>query len=340
MTIRSRRPKTSTHKRPGSKGWATLETPVPGDVLSALTELGVAIDRVIEDEATGHCPAHRELTGKADRHPSWSCNTSTGEHNCFSCGFSGSFVHLVCYVLRLRRDEAVAWVRARGSIEWVRRRLTSGEKRADKRPELTEAALALFTPPPESALRTRALSAEACEHYGVLWDPDRRMWITPIRDPYSGELWGWQEKNERWFRNLPAQAVRKSQTLFGLQQFYGGTAVLVESPLDTARIYTAGTSGGLSSYGAKVSSTQMELIIDVADRLILALDNPFVDRDGCRVAIHIIENYADRIPIRLFNYVDRSKDPGEMEDNAIEEALHTALPSISALRMLKGLYAH
>lgn len=323
---------------PVSRGWkavdAALSSPVPGDVSSALEALGVEVSHLAGDEVLGHCPGHLENTGKEDRNPSWSCNIDTGAHNCFGCEFGGSFVSLVSYVLEVPRDQAVVWIRSKGSIESVRRRLSRREQ-AEKRPEINEAALALMVPPPRWALESRLLATRSCAHYGVLWDSEREMWITPIRDPATGRLLGYQEKNERWFRNKPRD-VRKARTLFGWQQFTGGLAILVESPLDAVRLHTAGVEGGLSPYGAKVSGVQMELIVSRADHLVLALDD---DRDGRAMSAKLLDEYGHRIHTRLFKYPSGSgepiKDPGEMSRSQIHTALQAAVPALRARRLLR-----
>jgi DNA primase len=77
--------------------------------------------------------------------------------------------------------------------------------------------------------------------------------ILPVRDPDNGKLWGWQEKGKRYFRNVP-EGVRKGHTLFGIREFPADSpAVLVESPLDVARLYTVGYRNAVSSFGAGVT---------------------------------------------------------------------------------------
>lgn len=312
------------------RGWGILETPVPGDVMSCLNELGVEIHRVIGEEAQGKCPAHKARTGKDDRHPSWSVNVEEGFHNCFSCGFRGPFVTLVEWMLGSNREVAVEWTRERGGIERARRKLENRKDglqilASDTTTQINEASLALYVDPPAEALAQRNLSLESVRHYGILWDAEKERWITPVRDPDTGRIWGWQEKNARFFRNFPKD-LRKSKTLFGIHQFpVGQPGVLVESPLDVPRLFTAGVVGGLSSYGAGVSNEQMELIIDVTDELIVALDN---DRDGERYSKAIKDVYAGRLLLKFIDYRDLEiKDVGEATDEQIHTCLDGAISS-------------
>ena len=79
--------------------------------------------------------------------------------------------------------------------------------------------------------------------------------------------------------NYP-KAVTKSKTLFGVNELIGDQVVLVESPLDVVRLASVGIYAA-ASYGAMVSKAQIQVLIDVADRIVLALDN---DEEGERQA--------------------------------------------------------
>lgn len=304
------------HAKKQGLGKGSAGNPVPGNIPRVLDELGIEY-RERGNECQGLCPA----PDHDDSSPSWSVNTDTGQHNCFSCGFKGTFVHLVVSVTGLGWSDAALYVRQRGGIEKVRAYLESKPKPvvAPRR----EAELAKFEYPPLSALSSRLLSLDACMELGVLWDVEREMWITPIRDPKTNKLWGWQEKNARLFRNFPPD-VSKSKTLFGLDAFRRDNAtcaVLVESPLDVVRLRSVGISGGLSSYGVQISKVQLGILLDVANETILALDN---DRAGMDKAIQLRREFR-QLPTRLFNYGDSdAKDIGELGATAIQDGIRTA----------------
>lgn len=139
---------------------------------------------------------------------------------------------------------------------------------------------------------------------------------------------GWQEKNDRWFRNRP-NTVPKSTTLFGIDVFPGGRAILVESPLDAVRLYEAGISGGLASFGVQVSDKQMGLLRDRAELTIVALDN---DSKGRRLSEDIRNTYAQRMRIRYFNYeaAPDAKDIGDMTDEQIRYGVDNSYSAILA----------
>lgn len=308
--------------------------PVPGDVMSCLDELGVEVLRVKGEEAEARCPAHLKRTGKEDRHPSFSVNLDEGYFGCFSCGFKGRFVHLVEEMLGVDDATAAAWVRERGGIERVRKVLSRREgglliDPRDTTQNINEASLSLYTEVPEEEAEKRGISVEALTARGVLWDPETKRWITPIREPYTNTLLGWQEKNKKVFLNQPAE-VQKGLTLFGFNEAqHERTKVLVESPLDVCRAVDAGYENFVASYGVHVSNEQMDLILETTDVLIVGLDNPAIDRDA-RIANRNMKTlYAKRIILRFMDYSHtEAKDPGEMDDAELHKAVGNAVSSI------------
>jgi hypothetical protein len=47
---------------------------------------------------------HHIRTGRADNSPSWWINTETGMHICFSCGYKGNLLQLVCDINEFYTD--------------------------------------------------------------------------------------------------------------------------------------------------------------------------------------------------------------------------------------------
>lgn len=314
------------HYEVGKKGWRSREEPVPGNPQACLEELGVQVDYVKDDEIYARCPKHWENLGKQDKGGHWSVNVNTGDHNCFACGFRGPFVLVVEEMLNCDRDDAVSWVKERGSIERARM-ILSGEYITDlNEPEkITEADLALMIQPPDWACEERVIDPDIAAEYGVLWDPEHDYWIIPIRDPWTGELWGWQEKGHKHFYNFP-EHMQKSKTLFGIHQCEpGDTIFLVESPLDVLVLASLGYKA-VATFGAQISQVQMEILAEFTTRLVIALDN---DEEGENSARGLQKWWSNQFRLRYFNYGRlRAKDPGEMDDDEIHEAIRTAVSGV------------
>lgn len=317
-------------RRTSGTNWDAVGSPVPGNVTACLDTLGLDY-KILGDEIHMPCPMHEERTGKKDQHPSFSINSDEGYFNCFSCGYRGAFWVLVRDVQKSTEAEAKNWVRRRGGAERVRKYLEKRKERpaqVDTTKQINEASLALYVTPPRRECEERLFLPEDAEACGVLWDREREMWIIPVRDPDTGLLWGWQEKNARYFRNRPP-GVAKSKTLFGLHTYEEDLAILVESPLDVARLHAAGFTAGLASFGAGVSDAQMSLIRDHFDTLIVALDN---DTAGIETCARLRKEWSRRgLTLKFLDYSGTSaKDPGDMTDDELVAAVDGAYSSVVA----------
>jgi DNA primase len=188
--------------------------------------------------------------------------------------------------------------------------------------DITEANLAAYVAPPVELLHSRGITPAAAELYGILYDSRKECWILPIRD-LSGKLLGWQEKGAkgRYFRNYPA-GIQKSHSLFGYQQYTGGTMVVVESPLDVARMASVGLLGGVSTYGTAVSKDQMSAIKG-AERVIVAMDN---DEAGRQAAQDFLKKSVDMwFECWFFDYASSGiKDVGGMSKAEIVYGIENA----------------
>lgn len=103
-------------------------------------------------------------------------------------------------------------------------------------------------------------------------------------------------------------------TLFGLYEMRQFNRVaLVESPLDAVRLYGLGIPA-VSSFGAWVSPTQVELLSRNFTSVVMMLDN---DKAGKESTIHTAEALRRRGTIAIpFSYRGlKSKDPGDVEDD-------------------------
>lgn len=245
--------------------------------------------------------------------------------NCFSCGYRGSVYSLIVDLRGVTFEEAKT-LTIRPDIRTTVARIPEAYIKPHKAEPISESRLGRFTIPPRWARNRRKVSKEACELYGVRWDLQSDQWIIPIREPYTNNLMGWQEKAEttRVFRNFPT-GVKKSRTLFGYDVFPGGLMVVVESPLDAVRLHSEGITGAVASYGARISRAQIHLM-SAADEVVFALDNPFVDDAGKKASIELLtETKGVLKAVRFFDYSDvDAKDPGDMTHDEIERGIQRA----------------
>lgn len=298
------------------------------------------------DNSQALCPMHERITGDPDHNPSWFIHMETGQHICFSCGYKGNLVQLVCdikefYLANLAGsfvyDYAAGnnWLASAAdvSIEELKEALKKVPQYITPPPKplpMSEARLAIYVEPPQHALDSRQISQESAMAYGVLWNKNTETWILPIREADTNRLMGWQEKGtlDRTFSNRPV-GVQKSKTLFGQANMHEDYVVVVESPLDCLRIHSAGVPSVVATFGAIVSEDQAKLLRYPA-KIIAAFDNPNMDAAG-KKASDQLRAYARKYGLNLFyfNYgTSGKKDPGDMTDEEIRWGIDNARPAI------------
>jgi hypothetical protein len=303
-----------------------MDTATGDQLVAVLERLGVAITTVGDTEVGGRCPVHHLVVGKEDRSPSWSMNLHSGLWICYSCGAKGNLSQLV---LQLTDDSDEAMLVNEYIISSGLERLKAGtSKPVENLPSVDLSSFRKFVSVPEQLLEYRRIDPEVAQRFGIRWDPQPRHWIIPIVSP-SGDLWGWQAKGKNYFRNVPT-GVPKSRTLFGIERFKAQVAVLVESPLDVVRLASLrpGTlTHGLGTFGAHVSTCQLNLLSRWADTIVIALDN---DEAGICAAERVARDCPrPRGGINFLRYEHtNAKDIGDMTNDELEEALTgaSALP--------------
>ena len=294
---------------------------VPLDIPQAVADLGMRIGRVTYKEVWTLCPYHERIHGRPDRKiGSFSINLETGANKCFGCGGGGIFADVVEERLNLEHQEALLWIMKRDV-----RLVTPDDlpRKIEPQIEISEAAMYAFDMPPVEEQEARGITEEACMAYGIRWSTKEHGWVLPIRDPDTNQLLGWQTKTKNSVLNYPT-GVAKRNTLFGLDAVTTDDIVLVESPLDAAKIWCAGYDA-VASYGAAVSDDQRLLLVRKSNRLVLALDD---DEAGRRTTQNLLELLEPRMIVSVFRYPGRQvKDPGDMTYEEIETAIETAIPS-------------
>lgn len=321
------------------------------DIESVLDALEIDYS-VRGNEANALCPMHKSRTGKDDNSPSWWLNLESGQHICFSCHYKGNLLHLIADVKQfylpswgdiVDHDIAAAHGWLATITEVSPERLAAEFKKIPSRveqytplPDMSEARLAVFGPPPTDKLEERKLSWESAAAYEIMWDASREAWVLPFRDPTNGKLLGWQEKGtkDRTFLNRPP-GLPRSKTLFGFPQLREDVVYLVESPLDAARLYSAGFPGAVAICGSTMNEEQVKLVRG-AERIVAAFDNPKIDKAG-KGASDQLRSFALKYGLNLsyFNYGDTGKkDPGDMTDEEIAWGI------ANAQSFLKGEFAY
>lgn len=289
----------------------------PDDVLQALDDLKVPYE-VKGGEAQTFCPYHEEHLGRIDQSiGSFSINLETGLNACWSCGGKGNFAKLVETAKGWRTEDVQTWLVSRGAhVSKPRPKKVAVQKTSTGYGTVTEGSLALFVDPPQQELAERRITREAAARYAVRWDDKQDAWVLPIRDP-DGVLMGYQHKSARRVRNYPAGAVKVGESLFGwFEHDVDSPLIVVESPLDVVRLYSAGQNA-VATFGASVSREQQDLLGWHAPLIVLGMDNDDAGQQANQKLALWLRGRGPGSPNpRLLNYKGMNvKDPGDMTDD-------------------------
>jgi DNA primase len=288
------------------------------DLAEVLQELGVDVRRSNGREISGCCPVHEKRTGRADNSPSWSMNSESGLWICHSCGARGTLAGLVSELTG--NPDSVAAVNQL-LIETGINRLMSPAK-VEYEPDVDWLTYSRFERVPVKELLARNLDPDVALVHGIKWNTLKKAWVIPIVSPL-GDLLGWQEKGYNWFNNYPA-GIKKSRTLFGIERFQSRTAVLVESPLDVVR-FASSFEGmqALATFGAFVSKEQVDLLVNSADRVIIAMDHDKAGTESAQRLFKELPRFKGGIYWLHYKHT-KAKDIGDMTDDEINEAVVNA----------------
>lgn len=286
------------------------------DITDLLVNIGIEVVKAGQ-EIKARCPVHVKRTGKEDNNPSFYINAESGLWLCYSCGARGNLGHLIAEMTGADAESPEVLMML---MEHNVNQLTM--PKWEKIPDIDNNMYFHYTDVPSKYLKSRDITQEAARSHGIRWNPDKHSWIIPVIDPEGGLL-GWQEKSKDFVRNHP-KGIKMRHTLFGIEKFQSSTAILVESPLDVVR-FASSFDGAqcLASFGATITSEQIRLLFDVADKVIIALDN---DKAGIGSAKQIFKS----MPLARngtywlqYKHTD-AKDIGEMTDRDIELAVTNA----------------
>lgn len=282
------------------------------DVVQVLESIGVDIHNVGDREVSAFCPVHEKYLGRPNTNtPAFSMSLQTGAWICYSCGASGSLPSLVEEVTGDSATDLAKLIRRETNKKAVEARLFKSEEAPVQEVVADEFTYKALPAVPAKLLALRRLDPEVAHDYGVRWNPDRKVWVLPVRQ-HDGQLLGWQERNRGYFCNVPkGMRTHQSGALFGWDQVRDHTmATVVESPLDVVRLAGVGVPNPVSTFGANASPEQLERLRGFR-RVVIAYDNDAPGRNG---AVRIATFLGPKA--RWFDYAgDPFKDPGDYEDD-------------------------
>jgi len=289
------------------------------NLTATLEQAGIVPARETAKEIFAHCPN----PDHDDKHPSWSINKTTGLHSCFSCHYRGTLTQLLVDLTGSAPEDLETTLHQQAFL----RTMTEVRERPEEviTPEITEWMLEhQLGDVPQRLLEVRHLRRAAIDRYQVRWEADTRRWVLPIRNDL-GALLGVQYRQKGIVTTQPT-GMEKSKGLFGYQQALPyDYAVLVESPLDSVRLFGLGIPS-VSSLGAWVSKDQVRMMARAFAYVVLALDDDEAGHSAADIAVPMFRRQG--CATMSWNYANltdedgkKAKDVGDVaDDDALLEA--------------------
>jgi hypothetical protein len=193
---------------------------------------------------------------------------------------------------------------------------------------------------PRSARVKRGISRAVCEEYDLRVLREERAWAYPILASDNGRLLGWQEKRTGYSRNVPP-GVAVNHAVFGLTEarqvsLWEDYLLVLESPLDAARMVTFGFKGSMALFGSNPTLHQVNAIWDVAAGrpVVLLLDDDPAGSKGVDRFVDWSAGHRSRLYVaRLRGY--GGGDPARLTRREVKEVIEWALQAPSILTRMK-----
>jgi DNA primase len=242
------------------------------------------------DEITCSCPFPENHT-RGDKRPSFGISVSKGAYNCFSCGESGSLVTLAQKVLGMTRLEAMNAVYHDLTTEEALR-MMGGERYVPSRVSPMEFDISKWSRNRHEYWRARGFNEETIGKWQLGYDPSENRVVVPIY--FKKQLVGWTKRavddvtRPKWSHS---PGIPKSQILFGMDNFVGESAILVEAPLSAIMLDQYGIKGAVASFGASLSDEQAVLLRNNYNNVLIFYDPDEAGMKGTARAIAKLEKF-------------------------------------------------
>ena len=110
--------------------------------------------------------------------------------------------------------------------------------------------------------------------------------------------------------------------LFGIDNFTGESAILVEAPLSVIMLDQYGISNAIASFGCRLSKEQAKYIRSNYNKLLIWYDPDDAGFKGTMAAIKLLKDFLDVYVIK-----PTKDDPAAMSYDEVHEALKQVYPA-------------
>jgi len=259
----------------------------------------------------------------ADRTPSFGISIhpeGQSRFNCFTCHQHGTLPHLLKKLSECTGDDYSSMISEVETDDllggplpaWGAKR-PRGERLGDP---INENIIYAYEPANDHPyLRTRGISSDVVERFGLLVDPNDRgveRILVPVRD-VAGRLFGFIGRATRDARPKVRDyhGLPKRLLLLGMEHAITdsrGYTILVEGPFDALRLQSLGYPA-VAAMHSTLTDAQAATLRNHCRSLVCMYDNDKAGRDGRNVVAEKLRKY---MPVMKTAYPKGYNDPGEL----------------------------
>lgn len=281
------------------------------------------------DEFACLCPFHENFDT-----PAFYINKNSGLWHCFniSCAKKGRFQDLVKNItnetIYIANDTSIE------QLELLTKTIDKHRHVQDGFDEAMERITINYRDPDDvkklQYLVDRGFGLGVLEHFEVGFSTRQNRIVIPVRNE-NYKVVGFIGRaisegdipKYKYSDNFP----RRNLLLNLCDVKFDDTAIVVEGSLDYLKVHQAGFPNVVSTMGSTVSPVQIELLNKYFSSLILFMDNDDAGEKGK----HAIMDGCPRKDIWVVPYPEDKKDPGEMSNEEIQNAINARITHLEYL---------
>ena len=284
-----------------------------------ISMFGLRNATVSRDEILCSCPYPYHANG--DRHPSFRLNSEKGVYICFSCGSKGNLVQLAQDILGMDRLEALRTFESELTPERIDEMVRDGYEPPKPKTPL-QMDISRWRESKSEYWHIRGFSDATIGKWQLGYDEQANRVVVPIYE--GGVLMGWSKRavddvtQPKW-SHLPG--MEKSRMLFGVDNFAGDSAIVVEAPLSVIMLDQYDVSNAVATFGCKMSDEQARMIRSRYNSVLIWYDPDEPGQEGMRSAVDKLEDFVD-----VYVVPPTRDDPAGMTMDEDLAAIGSAVP--------------
>ena len=278
--------------------------------------------RIVRDELICSCP-FTENHSRGDLRPSFGINMEKGVAHCLGCGWSGNMVQLAEQLLKMNHIEALSAIYPDLTVDDALALMAGRGYDGIRKLSPIECDVKRWAENKHGYWHQRGLNDQTIGKWQLGYDPAENRVTVPIY--FDKMLVGWTKRavdNNTFPKWKHSPNLPRNQILFGVDNFKGDSAILVEAPLSAIMLDQLGYHNAVASFGCSLNDEQALLLRSRYNKLLIYYDPDPAGEKGTKKAIEKLQNFLD-----VYIIGRTSDDPAATPADEIADAMAKVTPA-------------